>query len=200
MTSSFPVTIRKHRSRSRIEPPPVRTDTNLKVAIVFSETSAAKYFSETAYSQLIMAAQSQAIAAGVPFDILTESDLTNLSTVVNYDAIIFPSFANVKQGQAERHRRCPDGCRLQIRHQPRCRRQLHDERRDRSRASRQFLCAHGIPAGRRSVSAAAMSIRVTVTASGGAERRCDRLRRRRADPHLLGRTTRRRSAPPISTA
>ena len=53
----------------------------------------------TAYSQLIMAAQSQAIAAGVPFDILTESDLTNLSKVVNYDAIIFPSFANVQQSK-----------------------------------------------------------------------------------------------------
>ena len=79
------------------DPVPVRTDTNLKVAIVFSETSAGKYFSETAYSQLIMAAQSQAIAAGVPFDILTESDLTNLSKVVNYDAIIFPSFANVNK-------------------------------------------------------------------------------------------------------
>ena len=77
------------------EPVPVRTDTNLKVAIVFSETSAAKYFSATAYSQLFMAAQSQAIAAGVPFDILTESDLTDLSKVVNYDALIFPSFANV---------------------------------------------------------------------------------------------------------
>jgi Ca2+-binding RTX toxin-like protein/peptidoglycan/xylan/chitin deacetylase (PgdA/CDA1 family) len=76
-------------------PPPIRADTNLKVAIVFSESSAAKYFSDTAYSQLIMAAQSQAIAAGVPFDILTEADLTNLSKVVNYDAIIFPSFANV---------------------------------------------------------------------------------------------------------
>ena len=44
-----------------------------------------------------MAAQSQAHAAGVPFDILTESDLTNLSMVVNYDAIIFPSFANRSQ-------------------------------------------------------------------------------------------------------
>ncbi|WP_201831076.1 Ig-like domain-containing protein [Microvirga zambiensis] len=92
------------------DPIPVRTDTNLKVAIVFSESSAARYWegkdaegnvvtppNPTAYSQLIMAAQSQAIAAGVPFDILTESDLTNLSKVVNYDAIIFPSFTNVNK-------------------------------------------------------------------------------------------------------
>ncbi|WP_162820462.1 polysaccharide deacetylase family protein, partial [Microvirga calopogonii] len=79
------------------ELPPVRTDTTLKVAIVFSQTSADKYFSATAYSQLIMAAQSQAAAAGIPFDLLTENDLTNLSKVVNYDAIIFPSFGFVQK-------------------------------------------------------------------------------------------------------
>jgi Ca2+-binding RTX toxin-like protein/peptidoglycan/xylan/chitin deacetylase (PgdA/CDA1 family) len=76
---------------------PVRTDTTLKVAIVFSQTSADHYFSKTAYSQLIMAAQSQAAAAGIPFDILTEDDLTNLATVVNYDALIFPSFGFVQK-------------------------------------------------------------------------------------------------------
>ena len=75
--------------------PAVRTDPNLKVGIVFSATSADHYFDETAYSQLIMAAQSQAAAAGIPFDILTEDDLTNLSTVINYDALIFPSFGFV---------------------------------------------------------------------------------------------------------
>jgi Ca2+-binding RTX toxin-like protein/peptidoglycan/xylan/chitin deacetylase (PgdA/CDA1 family) len=79
---------------------PVRTDPTLKVAIVFSETSAAHAFSDTAYSQLIMAVQSQAIAAGIPFDILTEQDLTNLSKVVDYDAIIFPSFGFVQKGKA----------------------------------------------------------------------------------------------------
>jgi serralysin len=79
------------------EPLPVRTDPALKVGIVFSETSAKQYFSETAYSQLFMAVQNQAAAAGIPFDILTESDLTNLSTVVNYDTLIFPSFGFVAQ-------------------------------------------------------------------------------------------------------
>ena len=75
--------------------PAVRTEPNLKVGIVFSATSADHYFNETAYSQLIMAAQSQAAAAGIPFDILTEADLTDLSTVINYDALIFPSFGFV---------------------------------------------------------------------------------------------------------
>lgn len=87
---------------------PVRTDLSKKVAIVYSETTAARYFgdpslanqtniNETAYSQLFMAAQNQAMMAGVSFDLLTEADLKNLSGLVNYDAIVFPSFQFVKQ-------------------------------------------------------------------------------------------------------
>ena len=72
-----------------------------RVAIVWSETTANNYFSKTAYSQLFMAAQSQAMQAGVPFDILTESDLTSLSTLAKYDSIIFPSFRNVDAGKAD---------------------------------------------------------------------------------------------------
>ena len=74
---------------------PARTDAGLKVGIVYSETSAAKFFDQTAYSQLFMSAQNQAAMAGVPFDILTEDDLTNLAKLANYDTLIFPSFANV---------------------------------------------------------------------------------------------------------
>ena len=71
-----------------------------RIAIVYSETSAANYFSETAYSQLFMAAQSQAMAAGIPFDIISESDLTNVSALSAYDAIVFPSFQNVPANYA----------------------------------------------------------------------------------------------------
>ncbi len=78
---------------------PPRTDLSTKVAIVFSETTAANFFSETAYSQLFMAAQNQAGMAGVPFDVLSESDLTDISNLVNYDTIIFPSFRNVDDAQ-----------------------------------------------------------------------------------------------------
>ncbi len=85
---------------------PVRTDLSKKVAIVYSETTAARFFglpsvevNKTGYSQLFMAAQAQAQAAGLPFDILTEADLTNLSKLVNYDAIIFPSFEFVPSAQ-----------------------------------------------------------------------------------------------------
>lgn len=73
-----------------------------RVAIVWSETTAKNYFSETAYNQLFLAAQSQAMQAGVPFDILTEGDLTSLSTLAKYDTIVFPSFRNVDAGQADK--------------------------------------------------------------------------------------------------
>ena len=80
---------------------PVRTDATTKVAIVYSETTAANYFgltgdaAVTAYTQLFLAAQNQAAMAGIPFDVITESDLKYLSKLVNYDAIVFPSFENV---------------------------------------------------------------------------------------------------------
>ena len=88
---------------------PPRTDPSKKVAIVFSETTAARYFgdpslpnqkniNETAYAQLFMAAQNQAAMAGIPFDVISEADLKTLSGLVNYDAIVFPSFQFVKAG------------------------------------------------------------------------------------------------------
>ncbi len=76
---------------------------NLKVAIVYSETTAYKFFGgdaatqtpSTAYTQLFASAQNQAAMAGVPFDILTEADLTDISKLSQYDSIIFPSFSHV---------------------------------------------------------------------------------------------------------
>lgn len=73
-----------------------RTDPAHKVAIVYSATTAARYFSQTAYSQLFMAAQSQAMQAGIGFDVLDEGDLTDVAKLANYDAIVFPSFSNVQ--------------------------------------------------------------------------------------------------------
>lgn len=37
----------------------------------------------------------EAMQAGIPFDILTENDLTDINKIVNYDSLIFPSFRNV---------------------------------------------------------------------------------------------------------
>jgi serralysin len=72
-----------------------------RIAIVYSETTAKNYWSETGYSQLFMAAQSQAMAAGIPFDILSEADLTDLGKLSGYDAIVFPSFENVPANYAD---------------------------------------------------------------------------------------------------
>ncbi|MEH3036972.1 MAG: DUF642 domain-containing protein [Sphingomonas adhaesiva] len=80
----------------------IQAATDHRVAIVWSETTAKNYFSETAYNQLFLAAQSQAMQAGVPFDILTESDLTSLATLAKYDTIVFPSFRNVDAAQADK--------------------------------------------------------------------------------------------------
>ena len=54
---------------------------------------------ETAYSDLFMAAQHQAEAAGVSYDILTEADLTNVAKLAQYSALIFPSFQDVQSSQ-----------------------------------------------------------------------------------------------------
>jgi serralysin len=76
---------------------PTRTNFAKRVAIVYSETSANKFFDKKAYDQLFAAAQNQAIQAGVAFDLLAETDLKDLSKLVNYDALVFPSFTNVNK-------------------------------------------------------------------------------------------------------
>ena len=80
---------------------PVIAESSKRVAIVYSATTAANYFSSTAYSQLFMAAQNQAIGAGIPYDVLSENDLTNIATVAKYDAIVFPSFRNVQADKVQ---------------------------------------------------------------------------------------------------
>lgn len=74
---------------------PPRTDFSKRVGIVFSETSKSQFFQEKAYSQLFMSLQHQAMMAGISFDLLNENDLTDIGNIVNYDALIFPYFANV---------------------------------------------------------------------------------------------------------
>lgn len=80
--------------------PPI-ANANYKIAIVYSETTAGAYFSEMAYSQLVMAAQSQAMSAGIPFDLIGESDLTNLQMLSQYKALVFPSFRNAPDNYAD---------------------------------------------------------------------------------------------------
>lgn len=65
------------------------------IAIVYSETTAANYFDLTAYGQLFMAVQQQARQAGIPFDLLSENDLTDANLLSQYSSIVFPSFSHV---------------------------------------------------------------------------------------------------------
>ena len=71
-----------------------RTPTH-RVAIVYSDTSASLYFSPTAYSDLIMAAENQARMAGVSYDLINKSKLTNVNNLLGYDALIFPAMPDV---------------------------------------------------------------------------------------------------------
>jgi serralysin len=79
-----------------------------KVAIVYSDTTAKNYFRglgdavgapSTTYSDLFMAAQNQARMAGVSYDVIDESQLTNVNNLIGYDALIFPAMANVNTAQ-----------------------------------------------------------------------------------------------------
>lgn len=76
---------------------PNRTNLSKRIAIVYSETSANNYFDKKAYGQLFANAQAQAIAAGIPFDLITEADLKSINNLVNYDALVFPSFSNINK-------------------------------------------------------------------------------------------------------
>ena len=84
-----------------------RTPTH-KVAIVYSDTTAANYFRalgdaagapSTAYDDLFMAAQNQARMAGVSYDIIDELQLTNVNNLIGYDALIFPAMTDVNTAQ-----------------------------------------------------------------------------------------------------
>ena len=86
---------------------PVRTSPAHKIAIVYSDTTAEIFWgnadhnvNKTGYSELFMAAQYQAMQAGVPFDVISEADLKDLSKIVQYDALVFPSFRDVKTADA----------------------------------------------------------------------------------------------------
>jgi peptidoglycan/xylan/chitin deacetylase (PgdA/CDA1 family) len=86
---------------ARLAGPPA-PDAVQRIAIVYSETTAPSYFEGltaeqnlTIYSQLIMAAQHQAMMAGIPFDLLSEADLTNIATLQQYDTLVFPAFSRV---------------------------------------------------------------------------------------------------------
>lgn len=75
--------------------PPANTSAERRIGIVHSKTTADRFWAGKSYSQLFMTMQMQAIMAGIPFDLLTEEDLTDLNKVIQYDTLVFPYFANV---------------------------------------------------------------------------------------------------------
>ena len=78
------------------KPPLLPMDPGTRIAIVYSETSAGFYFNRTAYGQLFMAAQNQAMQAGIPFDVISEADLKDIANLVHYDALVFPEMSHVQ--------------------------------------------------------------------------------------------------------
>ncbi len=94
-TSTNPIIVTK-------QPPLLPRVSNNKVAIVYSDTTAANFFSPKAYSQLFMAMQYQAMQAGISFDVLSEEDLLHLEKIKDYDALVFPYFAYVTKSRLKK--------------------------------------------------------------------------------------------------
>jgi len=82
-------------------PPPLPEDPRLRVAIVYSGTTADNFYDKTAYGQLFMAAQNQAMQAGIPFDLLSEAELVDVAGLATYDAIVFPGFSHVRADELD---------------------------------------------------------------------------------------------------
>lgn len=71
---------------------PAASAAEKRIAIVYSETSAARYWDEFGFSQLFMAMQNQCAMAGVPYDLLTENDLTDPVKLARYSVLVAPAF------------------------------------------------------------------------------------------------------------
>lgn len=80
---------------------PQTDDPGLRIAIVYSETTAENYYNITNYGQLFMSAQNQATQAGIPYDLLNEDDLLDPAGLAQYDAIVFPGFSHVRGDQVD---------------------------------------------------------------------------------------------------
>ena len=78
-------------------PAPI-ADGQVRVAMIYSATSAAKYFGDKAYSQLYAAMQHQAMQAGIPFVLLHEDALLDINNIKDFSAIFIPYMANVAPG------------------------------------------------------------------------------------------------------
>lgn len=80
--------------------PAPNSATERRIGIVYSQTTATRFWDLKNYAQLFMSAQAQAMMAGIPFDLLNENDLTDLNKIIKYDALVFPYFAYVPDATA----------------------------------------------------------------------------------------------------
>lgn len=71
------------------------TNRQLRVGIVYSATTEAKYFGDKAYSQLYAAMQHQCMQAGIPYTLLHEDDLIDINKIKDFDVLFLPYFANL---------------------------------------------------------------------------------------------------------
>ena len=74
---------------------------NLKpqLAIVYSKTTEKNFWTPKAYAQLFMSVQSQAMMAGLPYDLLNEDDLLDINKISHYKTLVFPLFSYVKNNK-----------------------------------------------------------------------------------------------------
>jgi peptidoglycan/xylan/chitin deacetylase (PgdA/CDA1 family) len=63
-----------------------------RIAIVYSQTSADQFYDEFIFNQLFATTQQLARQAGLPYDLLTESEVTDATLLSGYDAVILPGF------------------------------------------------------------------------------------------------------------
>ncbi|MCK5901674.1 MAG: hypothetical protein KAG28_00880 [Cocleimonas sp.] len=75
--------------------PPAPENLERKLAIVYSKTNEAKFWSPRNYSQLFMSVQTQAMMAGLPYDVLNEDDLLDINKIRAYKTLVFPLFSHV---------------------------------------------------------------------------------------------------------
>ncbi len=71
-----------------------------RIAIVHSNSTKLNYYDPFAYNQLFASVQFQAVMAGLPFDLLSEEELT-VADLSAYDAVLLPLFSHVKAENRE---------------------------------------------------------------------------------------------------
>ena len=90
-----------HYTISRESQLPVNSTHSKRVGIIYSQTTANHFWSPKSYSQLFMSTQTQAMMAGVPFDLLQEDDLLDMELLSRYDTLVFPYFSHVANENLE---------------------------------------------------------------------------------------------------